>query len=254
MMQTRLMLFLALAAFSSHALANWSDDAKRYFEADEYQKCIDVAKPHKSDNQGLMFLTFSYLQRYVFTDTKVDKKQFKSYMELLEDKVDANDIDSIYYFAEQRTKPRVVKYANNLVKEAFGNINDISMLPRVYKFLHSEDGKTKKLTLKTMLRILKPKRKYVKRGGTLRKKDIAIFTDAKLIKALLNNISESKARSILVMIEEPVLKYLPAYRGKDAIKLEAKLTKAIQKRKKNYPNSTWYSATGETRVVSSGNL
>lgn len=249
-MQIRFVLLLALAVFSTQALAAWQDDAKRSFELDEYQKCIEVAKPYKNDNLGLMFLTFSHLQRYVFDDTKSDKVQFKSYLDVLKDKVDADDIDHVYYFVEQRTKPDVVKYANKLLKEAFDNISDISMLPRVYKFLHTEDKKTKKLALKTVARILKPKRKYVKKGGTLRKKDIKIFADAKLIKSLLDNISESKARSILVMIEEPVLQYLPEYSGKYAMKLESKLTKVIQKRKKKHPQSTWFSAVGEARTKS----
>ncbi len=244
MTQARLVLLLLLAVFSSHTLAAWQDDAKRYFELDEYQKCIDIAKPHQNENLGLMLLTFSHLQRYSFNDTKADKKQFKSLLSLLKDKVDAGDLDDIHYFIGQRTRPYVVKHANKLLKEAFGNISDISMLPKVYKFLRTEDNKTKKLVFKTVVRVLKPKRKYVRDGGTLRRKDIEVFSDASLIRGLLDNISESKARSSLLMIEEPVLQYLPEYSGKYAIKLESKITKAMQKRKKKYPQSTWYSATG----------
>lgn len=247
MQKTKIILFLLLISFSSLSFAGWVNNAKKAIEDDQYDLCIDTAKPHKKDEMGLMLLAFCHLQNYTFNHTKADKQYFKSYMDLLEDKVSAKSLDNIFYFVQLSDKPTVVKEARKLVKRAFKNIHNIEDVPKLIKFMDSDDKKTQKMAFNSAYRIIKPKRKYVQKGGTLREKDIHIMSNEKLIRTLLKHAKNSKASKTLVMIEKPVLKYISDYDGKSISKLEVKINKAIAKREKKYPKSNWYSATGKKR-------
>jgi len=56
------------------------------------------------------------------------------------------------------------------------------------------------------------------------------------------------ATNCLVYIEEPGLKVLEIEAsGTSAVKAQNKIQKAINARKKNFPKSNWYSATGKKR-------
>ena len=250
---SRILVHLALVLLlcSPAAFAqSWLDKAKTHFERDEYDNVIELAREHKKDKRsrfGLMLLTFSHLQKYAYNDTKTDKRKYKDYLDMLEDSVTARDLDDIHYFINQSDKPEVVKTARKLLKRAFKNINSLEEIPRLLPFLDSEDKKTRKLALDTLHRLIKTKRKYVNKGGTLRDQDIRALQDEKLIRKLLDVASDSKARSILVLIEQPVLNYIGDYDDAAIVKLETKINKAIAKREKKHPDSTWYSATGKKK-------
>ena len=126
----------------------------------------------------------------------------------------------------------MVKEARKLLTATLKNCKENEDIIKLLPFLSSTDGKTKEATLKTVKRIISPKRKAVNNGSTLRKKDIDVMTNPSLIKALFDNILLSKTSSqILTLIEEPVLKYIPDYEGQKVMDLEAKINKAIAKRK-----------------------
>lgn len=246
-------LFIFLTTISLQAWADWVSDAKKALEDDKYERCIEIAQAHKDEQIGTMFLTFSYLQKYTFSRNKTDKEYFKSNMDILEDKVNADSLDNIYYFVQLSDKPKIVKEARDLVKRAFKNISDISEAPKLIKFLESDDEKTRDYAIDGVYRLIDPKRDYVNDGGTLREKDIVIMQDEKLIRALLKNVDESKARKTLELIEQPALPYLKEFEGKNIAKLEVSINKRIAKREKKYPKSNWYSATGKEREVAAGN-
>jgi hypothetical protein len=244
-------LLLMFSIYSVQAFA-WISDTKKLFEDDEYEQVIEIAKEHKNDKDrkiGLMFLTFSHLQRYELKNTKSDKTLYKNYLEFLEDSITVSHLDDLNYFIEQADKPDVVKVAQKVLKGAFKNISDVKYTPKLINFIKSDNKKTRKIALKTVKRLFKNKRKFVKKGGTLRDEGIIAMQDEKLIRLLLDNAKDSKARDALISIERPVLAYLPDYEGKAIAKIEKKILKAIAKREKKYPESTWYSATGKIRDV-----
>jgi len=235
--------------FSAQAMA-WVADTKKLFENDKYEEVIKIASEHKKDKKrriGIMFLTFSHLQKYELNDSKSDKRQYKNYLEVLEDNVSISDLDDINYFIEQFDKPEVVKVAQKALKVAFKNIEDVKDIPNLLKFIKSENKKTRKIALDTVKKFMKAKRKYVNKGGTLREEGIVVMQDEQLIRALLDHAKDSKARDILIAIERPVLAYIGDYEGKAVSKIEQKILKAIMKREKKYPESFWYSATGKVR-------
>jgi len=244
-------IFLIFAFYSSQTLA-WVDNAKKLFEDDEYEQVIEIAKDHKKEKPrkiGLMLLAFSHLQKYELNDTKSDKKKFKAYRDMLEDVVTVTHLDDIRYFSEQADKPDVIKAAQKLLKSAFKNMEDVGDVNKLTTFVNSDNKKTRKLALDTIKRLIKVKRKFVSKGGTLRDGDIIAMQDEKLIRSLFEHAKNSKARDILILIERPALAYISDYEGKAVTKIEQKISKAILKREKKYPESSWYSGTGKVREV-----
>lgn len=239
------MVFLIATPVSA---TTWVDKAKTQFEKDLYEQVIDIAQDHKRDKNtkiGLMLLAFSHLQLHEFNGTKTDKKRFKNYMDLLEDRVRAKNLNEIYYFVRQADKPEVVKQARTLLKHAFKGVFEIEDIKKLLPFVTIEDLKTRKMALSAIDNIIEKKRKYVNKGGTLRQKDFVVMQDKRLIRSLLDNISQSAAFSALLDIERPVLAYTEDYDGKKVMKLEVKINRAIAKREKKHPKSNWYSATGK---------
>lgn len=241
-------LIFILTSYSSLFAAEWEKKARSFFEDDYYEKCIQVVRPMKDNNFARMFLAFSHLQEYKFNNTKSDQAKFKNTMMILKDKTGSKDLDHLLYFVNQKDKPHVIDEARKLLAATFKNCTQNEDVKKLIPLMKSSDDKTKDMTIKTVKKIIVPKRKVVTQGGTLRKKDVTMMTDPDLIKALFESIlTSSAATQTLVMIEKPVLKYISGYEGKKVIELETKITKAIAKREKKYPESNWYSATGKTR-------
>ena len=227
--------------------AGWVRQAKQLFENDEYKQVIEIAEPHRKENIGAMFLTFSHLQEFIFNGTKFDKEMAKQFKLQLEAKMTADDIDDLLYFVNLNDKPEVVKEARRLSGVAFKNISQIEDVPKLVTFLGSSDPGARKLALSSIKRIVEPKRKYVNQAGTLRPVDVSVMGSQKLIVPLLDRVDESDAYRTLVMIEEPVLQHLAKYEGPLYGKLDIEINKAIQQRKKKFPESNWYSAVGKSR-------
>lgn len=227
--------------------ATWTSKAMKLFEDDDYEACIKLAENYKDDNQATMFLAFSHLQENIFNKSEYDKQKFKAYSIKLDAKLGINDLDNLFYFVNLNDKPLVVKEARNLIKKVFKNINDIDDVPKLVSFLKVDDEDTKKLALSTIQRILKPKRDYVNKGGSLREKDIAVMNSKTVITALIQQISLSPAKASLLLIEEPVLAYLSTSDSLEASKLELAINKKVEARKKKYPESSWHSAVGKKR-------
>lgn len=226
----------------------WAVKARQLFEQDEYERVIRIAKPHRKSTTGKLFLAFSYLQHGIYTNSKVNKKRSKDYIDILKEGVSLRFFDDVAFFTNQRDKPSVVKAARKLLTQAFKNIDNVSDVPQVLKFLRSPDPKIQQLASKTCTRVLKPLRTVVTKGGTLRKKDIQIMRSPRVIRALLSTIDTAKTTNCLKLIEEPVLKYTSRYSDNPlVVKLEQKINGLVQKRQKKYPDSNWYSAIGKQR-------
>ena len=73
-------LSLLLSVSLSVSAASWSQKAKKLFEDDEYEKCIELSENYKKSNQANMLLAFSHLQENVFNGTKYDKEKAKDWL------------------------------------------------------------------------------------------------------------------------------------------------------------------------------
>lgn len=242
-----LLAFIALAFSSNSLAANWWDIAEKQFNNDEYEKVIKTVSPHSENQTALMFITFSNLQLHQYTGSKSYQQTFKDNIKVIVKNASIKNLDRILYFVDLPDKPAVVKEARKLANGLFKNINAIEDVSKLISFTKSNDQQVRKMASAAIKRIVKFKRDVVTKGGTLRAKDIRVMQDPKLIKALLGNASESNAAATLVLIEEPVLKYTSDNLEPAVVKLEQKITKAIESRKKKHPKSNWYSAVGKRR-------
>jgi len=241
------LLLFALMASPAMAAPSWVKKAKKLFENDEYTDVIELVEAHRKDNLAAMFLAFSHLQEFIFNGTRYDKEKFKNYKLYLEAKLTADDIDDLLYFVNLDDKPEVVREARRLSSSTFKNIKQIEDVPKLVKFLKASDEESRRLALSSIKRIIELKRKYVAKGGTLREKDVKVMGSPRLITPLLEQIEEKEARRTLVMLEEPVLKYIGKYMGPRYIDVEESINKAMAKRVSKYPDSNWYSAVGKVR-------
>lgn len=242
-----IIIVLALVGSSSAAFAEerWIGAAKKLFENDEYEKCIEMAEPHRKQNIAAMLLAFSHLQENIFNQRNYDKEKFKSYQMQLEAKTSVDDVKDFLYFVNQTDKPAVVKEARSLARDAFKSVTQVEVIPKLVYFLGTDDVDSQALALAAIKRIIVPKRSYVSKGGTLRPKDIKIMQSKKLILPLLERVEMRDAQKTLLEIEEPVLQFTASFEGKEIAKLETQINKAVAKREKRFPESNWYSAVGK---------
>ena len=248
-----LLLFLGISMGSvSNTYAaktgGWAIKARQLFEQDEYDQVIKIAKAHKKEMAGTMFLAFSHMQNGFYNNSAEDKAQSKTYINLLKERISVDHLDDMSFFTDQPDKPDVVKSAKMLLGQAFKNIVIIDELPKVLKFMKSPNPDVQKLAANTCTRLVKPLRQVVNKGGTMRKKDIRILSNEKNLRLLLGSVDTANSSNCLKLIEEPVLKYTSSYANSlKTVKLEKDITTAVNKRLKKYPNSNWYSAFGKKR-------
>jgi len=240
-------VFVLLLTASVTQAAAWEARGKALFEKDEYEQCIRYLDPYKKDKLAMLLLGYCHLQESILTESKEQKASYDAYRERISEQLTLDDINDVYYFVSQIDKPVVVDDASRLAGEIFDGINNVDDLERLIPFMTVEDERTRNMAFSTVVRILKPKRKYVDQGGTLRSKDVKAMSSQALINALLDGIEASGSRKALEMIEEPVLAYVGNYPSEQSVKLEKKIRSEVEKRLKRYPDSNWYSAVGKER-------
>jgi hypothetical protein len=241
---------LALTPVLAHAADEaWLSQAKGLFEQDEYERTLEVAKPHAREDavDANLFLLFANLQMYHYTKARYYKTRHQGLRDWVEAKAGLTALPRIHYFGAQGDKPEVVKEARRLAAKILAGIYRIEEVPQLIDYARSDDEGMQKLAYKAIKRILKNPRTVVSKGGNMRPKDIAVMQDPKLIGALIGGIEQSDAFAALLLIEEPALERLSATSGARATKLEGKIIAAVKKRKKKFPNSSWHSATGKPR-------
>lgn len=235
-----------LVPVSAQAAA-WEAKGKALFEQDEYEQCIGYLDAYKKDKLAMLLLGYCHLQESILTQSEQQESAYKTYRDRVKEQLTLADINDVYYFILQSDKPVVVDEARRLADQIFDAINDMDDLEKLVPFMSVDDEATRNMAFSTVVRLLKPKRKYVEQGGTLRSKDVQAMSAESLITALLNQIESGNSRKALVLIEEPVLAYVGNYSGKESLKLEKKIRSDVEKRQKRYPDSNWYSAVGKQR-------
>jgi hypothetical protein len=241
-----LTLFISML-FSSGNLYAFDEAAKKLFDNGQYDECIQRLKsaPDKKQRGNVMLLAYSNYQLYNFTKQKNFNKEFESLYDALLEKTEVEDLKSILFFVNSSDKPAVVESARDIVKEVFGNLHRIDDIVKILPFANSSDKKTREYAFDAIQRIMEPIRDVVTKGGTMRPIDLVYFQNKDVIKAAAANADIKAARETLVLIEEPALEFV---KNSDDANLKAvadDISDTISDRKKEYPNSSWYSATGK---------
>lgn len=239
--------------FASGNLYAFDEMAKNLFDNGQYEECIQRVKSKpdlQKQRDNVMLLAFSNQQLYNFTNQKTYDKEFDSYYDLLSDKAEINDLKGLLFFVGSSDKPEVVKSSRDLVKVVFKSMHNIDDVVKILPFANSTDKKTRELAFDAMVSIMKPIRTIVKKGGTMRPVDLVYFQNQDVIKSAMQNIDISAAREVLVLIEEPALDIVNSANDPGLKDISEDITDAVNGRKKDFPNSLWYSATGKQVKVS----
>jgi hypothetical protein len=240
--------------FASGNLYAFDEVAKNLFDNGQYEECIQRVKSKpdlQKQRDNVMLLAFSNYQLYKFTNQKTFDKEFDSFYDLLRKKVEVDDLKGLLFFVNSSDKPEVVKSSRELLKAVFKSMHKIDEIVKIIPFADSTDKKTRELAFDTMVSIMKPIRTIVKKGGTMRPIDVVYFQNKGVIQSAMENIDISAARAVLVLIEEPALEIIDSSNDPKLKDISEDITDAVNGRKKAYPNSLWYSATGK-QVNASG--
>jgi hypothetical protein len=240
--------------FASGNLYAFDEVAKNLFDNGQYEECIQrlKSKPDlRKQRDNVMLLAFSNYQLYNFTNQKTFDKEFDSFYDLLREKVEVDDLKGLLFFVNSSDKPEVVKSSRELLKAVFKSMHKIDDIVKILPFANSTDKKTREFAFDTMVSIMKPIRNIVKKGGTMRPVDLVYFQNKDVIKSAMENVDISATREVLVLIEEPALEIIDSANNPKLKDISEAITGAVNDRKKDYPNSLWYSATGK-QVKASG--
>jgi hypothetical protein len=243
-----MVMLFSLFIFSATSVHAFDDTAKKYFDGGQYEECIKKVESlpdFKKDISNVMLIAFSNLQLYNFTKQKYFNNEYKAYYDMLVAKSGVDQLTNILFFVNSSDKPDVVKASRKLLKEIFNNLYKIEDIVKILPFTKSSDEDVREYAFSAIERIMDPIRDIVKNGGTMRPVDIQYFTNKEVITTAIDNINISKARDILLLIEEPAIPYLENAQGNESLKVHETILKKINDRKKKYPDSSWYSATGK---------
>lgn len=241
-------LMLASVFLFAGNLYAFDETAKKYFDGGLYEECIkrvESLPDFKKDISNVMLIAFSNLQMYNFTKQKYFNNEYKAYYDMIVAKSGVDHLDNILFFVNSSDKPDVVKDARKLLKEIFKNLYKIEDIVKILPFATSSDKDVREYAFSAIERIMDPIREIVNKGGTMRPVDILYFTNKDVIATAIDNINISKAQQILLLIEEPAIPYLENAKSNESLKIHEKILREISDRKKKFPNSFWYSATGK---------
>lgn len=239
---------LSVFVLSATNLLAFDRQAEKFFDDGQYEECIkrvESLPDFKKDISNVMLITFSNLQLYNFTKQKYFNNEYKAYYDMIVAKSGVDHLSNILFFVNSSDKPEVVKASRKLLKEIFKNLYKIEDIVKILPFTTSSDKDVREFAFSSIARIMEPIRDMVKKGGTMRPIDILYFTNKEVITTAIENINIAKAKEILLLIEEPAITYLENAQGNESLKVHKAILKKINERKKKFPDSSWYSATGK---------
>lgn len=234
--------------FSSGNLFAFDEVAKNLFDNGQYDECIQRVKSKpdlQKQRDNVMLIAFSNYQLYNFTKQKTFNNEFETLYDMLQDEVSVDDLKGLLFFVNSSDKPEVVKSSRDLFKQILKSMHKIDDIVKILPFANSTDKKTREHAFDTMVSIMEPIRHIVKKGGTMRPIDLVYFQNKDVIKSAMENLDISAAREVLVLIEEPALEIINSANDPKLKDISEDVTDAVKDRKKDYPNSLWYSATGK---------
>lgn len=242
-----LTLFISMFIASGNLYA-FDEVAKKLFDNGQYDECIQRVKANpnlQKQRDNVMLLAYSNYQLYNFTKQETFENEFQSLYDVLLEKADVEDLKSLLFFVNSSDKPAVVESSRDLLEKIFESMHKIDDIVKILPFANSTDKETREHAFDTMTRIMEPIREIVKNGGTMRPIDLVYFQNKDVIKSAMENVDISAAREVLVLIEEPALEIIDSSNDPKLKDISEDITDAVNDRKKDYPNSFWYSATGK---------
>ncbi len=240
-----------VAGMPSGVVAGWDDGHKQYVEH-QFDSAIETCKNGK-DVPSRLVTALSYVERYNIYKDKNDSEQAKIYLNILKVDVNLEDIDTLEKFLGVPGNANGNKEADKLLEIVFKNAKTTpEHMLKMARFLDPVKGDdVNKTALAALAKRLAPVREYVVNdGGTMPEDMQKLFANTALIDPLVVSLGNEKtasgAKKCLTLIEEPALKTLEAKElTKPISDTIVSIKNAIAKRQKKFPESTWFSASGQ---------
>jgi hypothetical protein len=228
------------------------DSGLKKYAAHQFDEAVEECKDGK-DVMSRLVLALAYTERYNVYKNKTDREAASMYLKPLEVDITLKDAAVLQKFLGLPGNPSGNKEVVRLLKKAFerstSTPEDILFMA---KFLNPARGPdANEIVVEALIKRLEPVRDYVNKGGTMPDKmQERVFSDDDLILPLIDALAEkataSDARKCLTIIEEPALKPLEEKpMTKEVSDALVSIKSAIAKRKKKFPESTWFSAAGK---------
>ena len=251
-------------------LLSWEHIVLKSFDRNDYNKVIELVTSQDNDPNGNapLFIYYAHAQKYYLEKSQASAVYYKQQYNSMLIRLSGSNLAVLTRLASVPQTSWDRKINGKFLDEAFTKAGNEEYLEAVLFYLTSSNGDVAKGALKGVRSILQRKREIVMNGGTLNQSDRDWMSDHRLLKLLIRMSGETVnpvagfmsklpafarkkaiggAPACLALIEDPALPLLREAAGlgntnaASAIQL---IQDARGERLARYPNSTWYSATG----------
>lgn len=233
-------------------LAVWAanpEKALKEYANHEFDQAIKSCEGGK-DFLSRLIAGLSYEEKAALYKSKPDREQASAYRKVLQVSVSMGNVPDLERVLKVEGNTRGNKVAAKLLTQALKSALTPEELIQVCRFLDPNmDVSVNRIALGALNKRLKAIRAYVNKGGSMPDGERKLFTNTKFIRDIMSALYDKRtggmARSCLVQIEEPALPELEKVEltrpTSDTI---VAIKKAIEVRKKRFPESEWFSASG----------
>lgn len=255
----------------SPVLLDWEKQALTAFDLADYDRVIEISKVAKDDpnKNARLLIYFAHTQKYYMERNNDSAVYYKQHYHTTLNRLRVYNLPVLTRLVVIPDLGWNKKVNKQFVDKAFENAGDNQYLGSVLYYLSQPDSMVSNGALKGLGAILSGKRAIILNGGALSRTDQKWMSDSKLIKLLIKKTGENTnpatgflskmpafarkkvmggAPACLALIEEPALPMLKEAAGMGNPTAAATIQliqDARGERLAKYPNSTWYSATGE---------
>ena len=252
-------------------LLAWEKRALEVFDVNNYDRVIAMAQEQTDDPNGNapVLIYFSHAQKYYLEKNRASALYYKQQYNMIVNRLSGANLAVLTRLVAMPQTSWNEKINGKFIEAAFERPGNEQYLGASLFYLSSTTPMIAKGAVGGLCAILQSKREIVMNGGTLSPEDRAWMSDATLLKLLIRKTGESvsplsgflsKLPAIarkkvmggpslcLALIEDPALPLLREAAGMgnaNAASTIQLVQEARGERLARYPNSIWYSATGQ---------
>lgn len=252
-------------------LLTWEMTALDAFDSNDYDDVIDIAEKEADDpnRNAPLFIYLSHAQKYYLERNQNSAVYFKQQYHLVYNQLSGKNLPVLTRLIGMPQLAWNKKINKKFINKAFEKSGTEKHLGSLLFYLTSPESEVSNGAVKGLQGILQKKRNIVMNGGTLNQTDRSWISDQRLIERLVMMTGQAAnpatgfmsklpafarkkvmggASACLALIEDPALPYLQkaaSMGNPNAAAAIQLINDARGARLAIYPDSTWYSATGD---------